>query len=120
MKFKNYSPSYTITTYKYNQPYKFTTTLNNLKKFQVASQEIINKHSSLISTISNSIDSETSSCAMIPLIGLVINKHQAKSPKDTNYIIVLFNIDNNYYTQKYVTNNVKKQLPPYTFKSVGW
>ena len=119
---KSYNSTHSLSNYSLGGAYTFYVHNINLDRLTKANEETITKYSSLLTEIVND-DSYTNNNGQYlnftRVIGIVVDKHEAKDEKDIDKITVMFRTDDDRYVlNKYVVNshdiftNNKDNIPP--------
>ena len=119
---QNYNSTHSLSNYNLGGAYTFYVHNLNLDRLTKANEETITKYSSLLTEIVND-ESYTNNNGQYlnftRVIGIVVDKHEAKDEKDIDKITVMFRTnDDRYVLNKYVVNshdiftNNKDNIPP--------
>ena len=122
MKIKNYNSTKSLSNYILGGAYTFYVHNLNLDRLTSANEEIVKKYSSQLTEIAhdNSYSHNDGKYLNFSrVIGIVVEKHKAKTEKDIDKITVMFRTDDDRYVlNKYVVNsndiftNNKKSVSP--------
>ena len=112
MKIKNYNSTKSLSNYTLGGAYTFYVHNLNLDRLTSANEETVKKYSSQLTEIAldNSYShNDGKYLNLTRVIGIVVEKHKAKTEKDIDKITVMFRTDDDRYVlNKYVvnTNNI--------------
>ena len=106
---KSYNSTHSLSNYNLGGAYTFYVHNLNLDRLTKANEETITKYSSLLTKIVND-ESYTNNNGQYlnftRVIGIIVEKHKAKTEKDIDKITVMFRTDDDRYVlNKYVVNS---------------